>query len=441
MTFRIALLSALLAVSLAAAGEMTRDAVIAHKMKPYDGESTPGVDVSTLEGKVICGYQGWFTCEGDGADRGWFHWGRNGVFKPGSCGIDFWPDMRELGPEERYDTPFRHADGRVAQVFSSLNAATVKRHFRWMRDYGIDAAFVQRFAGETFHAHGLNHTTTVLGHCRAGANAYGRMYAVMYDLSGMKDGQMDRVMDDWRALVDHMRIAHDPNDKAYAHHRGKPVVAVWGIGFNDDRLYTLDECARLVDFLKHDPDYGGNCVMLGVPTYWRTLRRDALPEPKLHEIIQMADIVSPWTVGRYIHPPSARTYAQKTAAEDLAWCRERGLDFLPVVFPGFSWHNLKPEAKLGRIPRRKGAFLWAQYCALKQAGATMIYQAMFDEVDEGTAIFKCTNDPPVGASPFMTYEGLPTDYYLWLVGMGGKLLRGEIPVSEEPPPRPASNTQ
>ena len=31
-----------------------------------------------------------------------------------------------------------------------------------------------------------------------------------------------------------------------------------------------------------------------------------------------------------------------------------------------------------------------------QAGAEMIYVAMFDEIDEGTAIFKCAKKVPVG---------------------------------------------
>ena len=65
----------------------------------------------------------------------------------------------------------------------------------------------------------------------------------------------------------------------------------------------------------------------------------------------------------------------------------------------------------------------------------MVYQAMFDEMDEGTAIFKCTGDPPLGDSQFVTFEGLPSDHYLWLTGMGRKFLSGEIK-SEQLPERP-----
>ena len=91
---------------------------------------------------------------------------------------------------------------------------------------------------------------------------------------------------------------------------------------------------------------------------------------------------------------------------------------------------------LDQIPRRKGAFLWSQFAAAKRAGARMIYVAMFDEVDEATAIFKCTNDvPPAGKSAFVTYEGLPSDHYLRLTGQGGRMLRGEIPLSDTPPAR------
>jgi hypothetical protein len=64
----------------------------------------------------------------------------------------------------------------------------------------------------------------------------------------------------------------------------------------------------------------------------------------------------------------------------------------------------------------------------------MFYVAMFDEMDEGTAIFKCTNNLPVGPE-LCDYEGLPSDYYLWLTGQAGKLLRKEIPFSHRIPSR------
>jgi hypothetical protein len=404
--------------------------IIAQTMKPYAGPSAGGVNTKILAGKVMCGYQGWFCAEGDGADRGWYHWGKGGRFEPGRCTVDLWPDMTEYGPSERYATAFKHADGRAAEVFSSFNRETVLRHYRWMEQYGIDGAFVQRFVGEVSHPKGLRQFTTVLAHCREGANRFGRTYAVMYDLSGLGGGQMQRVMDDWRNLVGRMHITEDP---AYLHHRGRPVVALWGFGFSDGRRYTPAEGVELVEWLKNDPQAGRCTVLLGVPTFWRTLERDCVADPTVHTLIAKADVVSPWTVGRYGTAEQAKRHAQTVWTADIAWCRRRNLDYMPVVFPGFSWHNKRPESPLDQIPRRGGEFLWAQYVAAKQAGATMVYQAMFDEVDEGTAIFKCTNDPPVGESRFLTYEGLPSDHYLRLVGQAARMIRGAAPLAEKMP--------
>lgn len=414
------------------AAEESREAVV-ERMGPYEGPHVAGVDTSTLRGKVMCGYQGWFAAEGDGAGLGWRHYaGRHGL-RPGSCTFDLWPDMSELDADERYPTPFKHADGRAAELFSPYNKKTVLRHFAWMGEYGIDGVFIQRFGASLRSARNLNHRNVVTGNVREGANRYGRTWAIMYDLSGLREGDIERiVMEDWRNLVDRMEIREDG---AYQHHQGRPVVAVWGIGFNDGRRYTLDECEKLVRFLKEDPKYGNNTVMLGVPTGWRTLSRDAVRDEQLQAIIRQADIVSPWTVGRYHTPRAARAHAKEWIGPDLSWCREAGLDHLPVVFPGFSWHNLHAargeQAPLNQIPRLKGEFLWSQAKAFRGAGAEMLYVAMFDEIDEGTSIFKCTNDPPVGASPFLTYEGLPSDHYLKLAGKIGRLLRGEIEVGSD----------
>ena len=151
-----------------------------------------------------------------------------------------------MDADERYATPFKTADGKAAEVYA-FNAKTVVRHFQWMRDYGIDGVFVQRFAGEIFNPLGLRQFNTVLDHCRESANKYGRTYAVMYDLSGMGAGQMDKVRDDWKLLLERMTITKDP---AYLHHNGKPVLAVWGFGFSDQRKYTLKEGLDFVAFLK-----------------------------------------------------------------------------------------------------------------------------------------------------------------------------------------------
>ena len=418
---------------------MTREKVI-DRMQPYDGGHVKGVDTDTLIGKVMCGYQGWFATEGDGSGRGWFHYAaQQERFEPGYCTFDLWPDMTDMDEDEKYPTSFMHADGSTAFLFSPYNRKTVVRHFGWMEEYGIDGVFLQRFGAAVKEPRRLNHRNVVTSNVQTGANLHGRTWAMMHDLSGMQPGAIEKwVMEDWKLLVDRMKIRED---QAYLHHEGKPVVAVWGVGFRDGRKYSLEECEQLVRFLKEDQEYGGNTVMLGLPTYWRTLTRDAVSDRKLHEIVRLADIVSPWTIGRYKTPDQVRIHAKTTVAVDIEWCSKNGMAYLPVAFPGFSWQNLKKShggtAELGAIPRRGGEFLWAQGLAFAETGAKMLYVAMFDEVDEGTAIFKCSNDPPVGKSSFLTYEGLPSDHYLWLTGQLRRLLCGEIPGSKNLPVRDA----
>lgn len=382
------------------------------------------VDRSTLTNKVMVGYQGWFNCEGDGANLGWTHWWRKRgkAFEPGNASVDLWPDVSELDKDERFATGFKHADGTVAEVFSSANQKTVGRHFGWMREYGIDGAFLQRFANGLKSETGRRHKDNVLSNVREAAAETGRSYAVMYDLSGLPAGGCAIVRDDWSRLRHEHRVTEDT---AYQRHNGKPVVAVWGIGFNDrnkPREYSLAECRELIEFLKDD----GCTVMLGVPTGWRNLERDAAADSQLHDVLLLADVISPWTVGRYRDVTGVNRHAKIFWQPDIQWCQNKKLDYMPVVFPGFSWHNLTGEP-LDAIPRLKGEFLWSQIIAAERAGCDMLYVAMFDEVDEGTAIFKCTNDPPTSdGAVFVTFEGLPSDHYLKLVRDAGKLLRGEL---------------
>ncbi|HUB66463.1 MAG TPA: glycoside hydrolase family 71/99-like protein [Candidatus Methylacidiphilales bacterium] len=398
------------------------------RMSPFHGTRQPGTDPSTLNGKVMCGYQGWFLTEGDGSGAGWVHYGHDQEFKPGDCTVDLWPDMSEASPGECYPTPFHFANGRTATLFSSYNAKTVNRHFKWMADYGIDGVFLQRFGTELRSPGQYDHLDAILDNVRRGANAHGRTWAVMYDLSGLDQGEIDSIIiKDWKRLVDRMEVTQDPS---YQMQNGKPVVAVWGVGFDEHRNYTLDECARLIDFLKNDPQYGGNCVMLGVPYGWRDQNRDAVQDPQLHDVIIQANIVSPWTVGRYKTIDQFNKTIEEFAGADLTWCRQNKLGYMPVIFPGFRWHNLMiyrgQSPPFGDIDRVKGAFFKAQGNGLIALGVNMLYIAMFDEIDEGTAIFKCTNNPPVGASEFGSFDGMPSDTYLRIAGEFSGELKGKI---------------
>lgn len=392
------------------------------------------VDVSTLSGKVVCGYQGWFRCEGDGANNGWHHYAVNGSFAPGSSHIEMWPDVSELPASERFATPFRFADGSVAEVFSSAREPVVRMHFRWMMEHGIDGVFLQRFATTARDPRYRQPMDRILGFTKAAAAEHGRGWALMYDLTGIRPGQIDEVIADWRRLVRSGQIDRK-NDRSLFHHRGKPLVALWGLGFSD-RDPMLDEWERLIDFLRDDPECGGMALMLGVPYYWRTLDRDTIPDPALFRLLGKADILSPWSVGRLGTPQDAANRVGERLRPDIARAKELGADYLPVVFPGFSWTNLSKargeDAEFNAIPRLRGEFLWSQAVAAKQAGAEMLYLAMFDELDEGTAIFKTRSDPPVGESRFLAEPGVAPDHYLRLAGAIGRMLRGELPESFPP---------
>ncbi len=392
-----------------------------------------------LVGKVMCGYQGWFRTPEDGTATGWHHYSGKKTFEPGACSIDLWPDVRELPAAARVATGFHHPDGSVAEVYSSVNPAAVKLHFEWMRDYGIDGIFLQRFAVTTRDPRFRKPMDTVLGECRVAAKNTGRVWALMYDLSGIKPGETSAVIADWKRLEEQFHLRDAAANPAYLRHHSKPLVALWGVGFND-RAPMLDEWAELIRFFKEDATFGGCAVMLGAPAFWRTLERDAISDPALLPLLASADVLSPWTVGRYHSPESAASFTKKTVLSDIAWCREHKVDYLPVSFPGFSWHNLSEgrgkAALVDAIPRLGGRFLWSQLRGYHTAGAQMLYVAMFDELDEGTAIFKCRNDPPTEKNQFVSEPSVPNDQYLWLTGQAAQLLRGKLkPESDELPSR------
>ena len=55
-------------------------------------------------------------------------------------------------------------------------------------------------------------------------------------------------MEDFKYLRNTYNFTNSPS---YIKHKGKPLVTIWGVGFNDNRKYALTECAELLDFLKN----------------------------------------------------------------------------------------------------------------------------------------------------------------------------------------------
>jgi hypothetical protein len=397
----------------------------------------------SYKGLIMAGYQGWFRAQGDGSSATHYAYGN-----PQRSGVDVWPDVSEY--EKTYETPFVTANGQKAKFFSSYDKSTVDLHFKWMQQYGIDGVFMQRFFDVTREGSGKNESVKILKDALEAASKYKRAIAVMYDLSGLKATGEDcsSIIVDWRYLVDSIKVTNQQGQKTYLHENGKPVVCIWGLGF-PDRPYTIRNIGieRLIDFLQHDPVYGGCSVMLGVPTAWRTLNADCVNDAYLHTIIKKADIVLPWMVQRFsplLHNDMDRY--RDNIISDIEWCKQNNIEYVPCVSPGFSWHNLSmyefPDdvKPVGSIPRQNGRFYWQQLSTAINAGAQMIYVAMFDEVNEGTAIFKCSDQPPVADKvAFLPVDG-PSDRYLWLTGQAGKMLRGEIPLRFTMPARDDNST-
>jgi hypothetical protein len=380
-------------------------------------------DASTLRHKVICGYQGWFRCPGDALDRGWRHWSRSAKrLAPETLTFEMWPDTSELTDEEKYPAPgFTLPDGKPAHLFSSTHPKTVERHFRWMRDYGIDGAFLQRFLVEL----GDPSLDTVLGHVRDAAAKTGRVYAICYDLSSApKDRLYEQLTADWKRLVDDKKVT---KDAGYQHHNGKPVVFVWG--FYSDR-FGAELANRIIDFFKADTRYAATLVG-GCPWPWRA-EKDA----EWAKALRRLDVISPWNVGNTTTEGGKKYAATGSWRDDLVEAKNAGMAYLPVVYPGFAWTNLKGKRSArDTIPRLGGEFYWRQFVTAAELGIDMAYVAMFDEADEGTAIFKVTNAPPTEGT-FATYDGLPADWYLRLTGEGAKVIRGEKKVSATLPIKP-----
>ena len=388
------------------------------------------VDFTTLDGKVLLGYQGWFNCPGDGdANRGWRSWAK-GTPSANTLTVDMYPDLTEFDRADLYPLPGFTIRGQQAFIYSAMNPKVVARHFQWMKDYGLDGVLIQRFVvGIPARRTGGD---VVLKNILAAARQHGRAIAIEYDVTGASPKNIFEAMrDDWNYLVTELKVASHP---CYLHHQGKPVLSVWGVGFSDSRRVPRDPetALRIVKWFQADAPPEQRVTYLGgVPARWRTLSKDSMREPGWQEVYASMDVIQPWSVGRYKDIASADEWRKEMIEPDLARTKDKRQLYMPVVFPGFSWVNLNRDAKPNQIPRHGGRFLWTQAWNARQAGARMLKIAMFDEVNESTAIFKVAakrqDAPEQGFWLTLDADGedLPSDWYLKLSGEITKRFHGE----------------
>jgi hypothetical protein len=167
-------------------------------------------------------------------------------------------------------------------------------------------------------------------------------------------------------------------------------------------------------------------------------------------------MIQPWLVNRYQDQPAVDRWMKNVMTQDLARINElhttgRAVGYLPLIFPGFSWYNLNGAYNVA--PRNGGQFYWYQAYKILSLGVDNIMIANFDEVDEGTAIYKCVVNEAQVPDPaqfselkqFLHYNSgeptgsnYPSDWYLRVTREIRKLMMGTTPLIPNLPIAPGA---
>jgi chitodextrinase len=374
-------------------------------------------------GKITVGYQGWFACIGDGAPiNGWWHWSQNWGAAPSPSNngtLRAWPDMRDY--THKYQTAYANlGNGDPATLFSSYDQQTVDAHFASMAANNIDTAALQRFnptggEGPTRDA--------VTARVRTSAETYGRKFYVMYDVTGWTTMQSE-IKNDWTT-----KMSAYTASAAYARQNGKPVVGIWGFGFNDNNHpWDVATCLDVINWFKSQGCY----VMGGVPREWRTGVGGS--RAGYSGVYHAFNMISPWMVGAIGNIAGSDDAYTNLTVPDQADCAANGIDYQPCVLPG----------DVSARQRVHGDFMWRQFYNVCRAGVAGIYISMFDEFNEGNQICKTAENQ----SQIPTNAGLlgldedgtvcSSDYYLRLTGDGGRMLKGQLALTATRPTQPVA---
>ncbi|HEV2639120.1 MAG TPA: carbohydrate-binding protein [Actinocrinis sp.] len=371
-------------------------------------------------GKITVGYQGWFACIGDGAPiNAWWHWSNNEsqAPSPSNNNIKAWPDMSIYS--KSYQTAYANlGDGAAATLFSSYDQSSANTHFQLMQQNGCDTAALQRFDPNGSEGPSRNAITAKVN---TAAQQYDRKFYIMYDASGWTNMQTEMPAD-WTANMSQYTLS-----PAYARQNGKPVVGIWGFGFNDtNHPWSAAACLQVVQWFQSQGCY----VMGGVPTYWRTGANDS--RSGYLGVYSAFNMISPWMVGRIGSAADSDSFYTNVNVGDQAYCNSNNIDYQPCVLPG----------DLSAKQRSHGDFMWEQFYNMVHVGAQGIYISMFDEYGEGNQILNTAatqQQVPSGSGLLSLDEdgtACSADYYLRLTNDGGRMLKGQIALTKTRPTQP-----
>jgi hypothetical protein len=372
--------------------------------KPWLTPIMGNADSSTLVGRAMAGYQGWFRCPNDLDDGGWSHWDKNDAEPFTNAQVYTYPGVTSQWPDVSYypasaqvgtkcvADQVRTGSGQQGYVFSSVNPDVVQQHFTWMQQYNIDGIFLQRFLGNN----GIPgaYPEWVLANIRKSASSTGRIWAIEYDVSELSDPYMASTIEaDWKWLHDSAHILQDSN---YAHNNGKPVVFVWGLSLRPN--ISVASADSLINFLKNDPVYGGNYVIGGIGNNWQSL----LPTWQEH----------------YQRYNGLLVWQPQNNANDHATFASWGVDWYPHI-----WIDHQTP----------GTGFWGNLYNASAAGADRLFLGMFDEYNEGTAVSPMSDDPPISSPVFETNQGKSPFWWLQLAKEGKAMMLKQTPLTPTMP--------
>lgn len=236
---------------------------------------------------------------------------------------------------------------------------------------------------------------------------------IEYDLNGASSAPGSSNVAE-TILADLASLSDVLGSPVYMHQGGKPVVEVWGVGIVT--AVSVDDSAALVAALQG----AGYYVILGVQQAWHAELVEDQPGG-YGSVYALADMLQPWTVGAYDRDGYPGFRDGRQATEDKAALAALGIESSVVVWPGGSNSNADPgdPAAFDRFPRWNGTFYQAQLDgAVDVVGPNFIFGAMFDEVNEGTAIYPVLkrSQLPTNQRFLGVDDDLAPDAYLTMAG-------------------------